>query len=157
MGIARRARRVLKRILLGPWDFPQQCTVGLRDPQSQVTVWLCGLGTRRDVTYSHLMACSLLSSSVSDSMAKRTPWWRVAHDSRSDFTSATENSDCWARLDSDSPPASVSVPNSCACTESDITGITVCQSSEAPALGALSAICAAAPAGPGFRCSHNGA
>jgi len=57
MGIARRARRALKQMILGPWDFPQQCTVGLRDPQSEVTVWLSGLGTPRDVTQSHIMAC----------------------------------------------------------------------------------------------------
>src|SRR5437867_13292061 len=57
MGIAREARTAIKRIILGAWDFPQQCTVGLRDPQSEVTVSLRGVGSPRDVTHSHLMAC----------------------------------------------------------------------------------------------------
>ena len=57
MGINHRARQAVKRILLGPSDFPQQCVVGLTDPQSEITVWLHGLGTPRDVTSNHLMAC----------------------------------------------------------------------------------------------------
>jgi flavin reductase (DIM6/NTAB) family NADH-FMN oxidoreductase RutF len=57
MGIRRNARRALKRIILGPSDFPQQCVVGLNDPQSEITVWLHGLGTPLDVTSNHLMAC----------------------------------------------------------------------------------------------------
>ncbi|HVN77719.1 MAG TPA: flavin reductase [Terriglobia bacterium] len=52
------ARKVLKRILLGPSEFPQQCALGLRDPQSEVSVWLHGLGSPRDVTHSHMMACA---------------------------------------------------------------------------------------------------
>ena len=57
MGTTRQARRALRRLIVGPWDFPQQCTVGLRDPQTEVAVWLRGLGAPRDVTHSHLMAC----------------------------------------------------------------------------------------------------
>ncbi len=57
MGINHRARQAVKRILLGPSDFPQQCMVGLTDPQSEIAVWLHGLGTPRDVTSNHLMAC----------------------------------------------------------------------------------------------------
>jgi flavin reductase (DIM6/NTAB) family NADH-FMN oxidoreductase RutF len=57
MEVFRRVRQVMKRIVLGPWDFPQQCTVGLRDPQSEVAVWLHGSGPPRDVTHNHLMAC----------------------------------------------------------------------------------------------------
>lgn len=48
--------KLLKGIVLGPKDFHQQCAVGMRDPQSEVAVWLHGLGAPRDVTYSHLMA-----------------------------------------------------------------------------------------------------
>ena len=57
MAIRRTARQVLKRIVLGPSNFPQQCVVGLSEPQSEVTVWLEGLGEPRDVTAHHLMAC----------------------------------------------------------------------------------------------------
>lgn len=57
IGINHRVRQAVKRIIFGPSDFPQQCVVGLRDPQSEITVWLHGLGTPRDVTSSHLMAC----------------------------------------------------------------------------------------------------
>lgn len=57
MGINHRARQVAKRIILGPSDFPQQCVVGLTEPQSEIAVWLSGLGASRDVTSSHLMAC----------------------------------------------------------------------------------------------------
>lgn len=50
-------RRSLKRLVFGPSDFPQQYPVGMRDPQSEVGVWLRGLGAARDVTHCHLMAC----------------------------------------------------------------------------------------------------
>lgn len=58
MTIASNARRMLKRIVLGAVDFPQQCPVGMRDPQSEVTVWLHGLGKPCDVTDTHFMACA---------------------------------------------------------------------------------------------------
>jgi flavin reductase (DIM6/NTAB) family NADH-FMN oxidoreductase RutF len=57
MRIAGHARKFLKRLVLGPVDFPQQCVVGLRDPQVDVAVWLHGMGDVCDVTYNHLMAC----------------------------------------------------------------------------------------------------
>jgi flavin reductase (DIM6/NTAB) family NADH-FMN oxidoreductase RutF len=56
--LARQARTALKRAVLGEPDLPQQCTVGMRDPQSEVRVWLHGLGDPRDVTHSHLVACA---------------------------------------------------------------------------------------------------
>jgi flavin reductase (DIM6/NTAB) family NADH-FMN oxidoreductase RutF len=46
----------LKQLVLGP-EYPQQCALGSPDPQRSVVVWLHGLGTPRDVTYNHLMAC----------------------------------------------------------------------------------------------------
>lgn len=57
MRIAVQARTFLKRLVLGPVDFPQQCPVGLRDPQADVAVWLHGMGAVCDVTCDHLMAC----------------------------------------------------------------------------------------------------
>jgi len=56
MKISGQLRRVLKRMLFGPSSFPQQCTIGLRDPQSEVSVWLHGPDISRDVTHRHLMA-----------------------------------------------------------------------------------------------------
>jgi flavin reductase (DIM6/NTAB) family NADH-FMN oxidoreductase RutF len=53
----RRALKTLKRMLLGPIDFPQKIELGLEDPQSEVDVWLHGLGDRLNVTQTHLMAC----------------------------------------------------------------------------------------------------
>jgi hypothetical protein len=51
------AFKALKRLAMGDSIFPQQVTVGMRDPQCEVTVWLHGLGERRDVTNRHVMAC----------------------------------------------------------------------------------------------------
>lgn len=51
------ATNILKRLLLGPVSLPQKVDLGLPDPQSEVKVWLDGLGTRIDVTHRHLMSC----------------------------------------------------------------------------------------------------
>jgi flavin reductase (DIM6/NTAB) family NADH-FMN oxidoreductase RutF len=53
----RKARRLVKRALLGPTDTAQKFHIGLHDPQSEVDVWLHGWGDRIDVTHRHLMAC----------------------------------------------------------------------------------------------------
>lgn len=45
-------------MLLGPMDFPQKIDLGLPDPQSEVDVWLDGLGDRLNVTQTHMMACA---------------------------------------------------------------------------------------------------
>ncbi len=51
------AINILKRLLLGPVSLPQKVDLGLLEPQSEVEVWLDGLGTRIDVTHRHLMSC----------------------------------------------------------------------------------------------------
>jgi flavin reductase (DIM6/NTAB) family NADH-FMN oxidoreductase RutF len=48
----------LKRTLLGKTHQPQQCTVGIPDPQAEVGVWLYGIGAPRDVTFEHSIACA---------------------------------------------------------------------------------------------------
>jgi flavin reductase (DIM6/NTAB) family NADH-FMN oxidoreductase RutF len=48
----------LKRVILGNTDLPQQCTVAMSDPQSEVEVWLHGLGSPLNVTDSHSIACA---------------------------------------------------------------------------------------------------
>ena len=54
----RLARKALRRILLGNTDVPQQCSVAMSDPQSEVEVWLHGLGSAVNVTDSHVIACA---------------------------------------------------------------------------------------------------
>jgi len=55
--ILHQPQTALKKLILGPWDLHHQCTLGLEDPQSDVTVLLDGPGLRRDVTHNHSMAC----------------------------------------------------------------------------------------------------
>lgn len=52
------ARRLLKRALLGSTEIVQKFHMSLRDPQSEVDVWLHGWGDLIDVTHGHLMACA---------------------------------------------------------------------------------------------------
>ena len=42
----------------GDTDLPQQCTAALQDPQTEVRVWLHGLGMPRDITERHTVACA---------------------------------------------------------------------------------------------------
>lgn len=52
------ALAVSKAFLFGSASLRQQCPIGLRDPQSEISVWLHGLGTPRDVTNHHVMAAA---------------------------------------------------------------------------------------------------
>lgn len=54
----KQARKTLRRVVLGDTDLPQQCTVAMRDPQSEVEVWLHGLGAGLNVTDKHAIACA---------------------------------------------------------------------------------------------------
>jgi flavin reductase (DIM6/NTAB) family NADH-FMN oxidoreductase RutF len=58
----RLARKTLRRILLGNTDLPQQCSVAMSDPQSEVEVWLHGLGPPLNVTDRHVIACAAPST-----------------------------------------------------------------------------------------------
>src|SRR4051812_9250703 len=51
-------QRKVRSMILGDSDLPQQCAVGLRDPQTEVRVELHGLGEPRDVTARHMIACA---------------------------------------------------------------------------------------------------
>lgn len=53
----RAARRLLKDALLGPAGAIQKCHLALRNPQTEVLVWLDGWGDRLNVTGCHFMAC----------------------------------------------------------------------------------------------------
>lgn len=56
MRALKQARRRLRQIVLGP-DNLMQYVVGMRDPQNEIGVWLCGAREPRDVTSRHMMAC----------------------------------------------------------------------------------------------------
>jgi flavin reductase (DIM6/NTAB) family NADH-FMN oxidoreductase RutF len=53
----RRARSALRKFVFGP-SIPQFCTVGMKYPQSEVRVWLRGLGTPLDVTDSNVIVAA---------------------------------------------------------------------------------------------------
>jgi flavin reductase (DIM6/NTAB) family NADH-FMN oxidoreductase RutF len=48
----------LRSVLLGPTDLPLACDLGLPHPQREIEVSLEGLGTPRDVTQLHSIACA---------------------------------------------------------------------------------------------------
>jgi flavin reductase (DIM6/NTAB) family NADH-FMN oxidoreductase RutF len=58
VGIKHNVGLALKRTLLGKTNQPQQCTVGIHDPQTEVSVWLDNIDTPRDVTFEHSIACA---------------------------------------------------------------------------------------------------
>lgn len=51
--------KAAKRIVLGRADVPQECTVGMPDPQQEIRIWLEGQGDPLDVTFNHVIACAL--------------------------------------------------------------------------------------------------
>ena len=58
MSIFRRCRKVIQRIVFGHTLLPQAFTIGLAEPQAEITVWLHGMGLPLDVTRRHSMACT---------------------------------------------------------------------------------------------------
>jgi flavin reductase (DIM6/NTAB) family NADH-FMN oxidoreductase RutF len=58
MTIVRRSRRVIQKIVFGDTFAPQEFFLGLADPQTEITVWLHGMGDPLDVTLRHSMACA---------------------------------------------------------------------------------------------------
>src|ERR1700761_5869520 len=58
MSIIHKIRLVIKRIAFGNTLLPQEFTLGLEDPQTEITVWLHGVGAPRDVTRRHSMVCA---------------------------------------------------------------------------------------------------
>jgi flavin reductase (DIM6/NTAB) family NADH-FMN oxidoreductase RutF len=86
----RRARSALRQFVFGP-PIPQFCTVGLKYPQSEVRVWLHGLGEPMDVTDSNVIAAArpfvvgIGLEHVPDGVAtKRAPLCLVFSDRRGD-------------------------------------------------------------------------
>jgi flavin reductase (DIM6/NTAB) family NADH-FMN oxidoreductase RutF len=50
-------RAFLKWLAFGSWSYPQFCDIGLYDPQTEVRVWLHGVGAPRDVTHESVLVC----------------------------------------------------------------------------------------------------
>jgi flavin reductase (DIM6/NTAB) family NADH-FMN oxidoreductase RutF len=59
MSLFHTAAGAFKRLMLGRHDIPQQCVLGLRDPQEEIAVELHGLGVPRDVTHQHTLASAV--------------------------------------------------------------------------------------------------
>jgi len=58
MSIVRRGRKAIEKIMFGDTFLPQEFFLGLADPQTEIAVWLHGLGSPLDVTHRHSMACA---------------------------------------------------------------------------------------------------
>jgi len=56
MASMQKVRTLLKRMLLGPVNYPQTIRLGLYDPQAKVDVWLHGLDLPIEVTQRHMLA-----------------------------------------------------------------------------------------------------
>jgi flavin reductase (DIM6/NTAB) family NADH-FMN oxidoreductase RutF len=59
MTVLRRTKRAIKKLLLGETTAPERFFVGMAEPQTEVTVWLQGMGKPLDVTLRHSMACAV--------------------------------------------------------------------------------------------------
>ena len=51
-------RKTVNRLVFGNSLLPQEFTIGLSDPQTEVSVWLHGMGAPRDITQRHSTASS---------------------------------------------------------------------------------------------------
>src|SRR5258708_2668982 len=58
MSMVRLCRKAIRRIVFGHTLLPQEFFLGLADPQTEITVWLYGMGMPLDVTTRHSMACA---------------------------------------------------------------------------------------------------
>jgi hypothetical protein len=82
MSIIGQLSRSLKKIVYGDTSIPQEFTIGLRQPQGEIAVFLHGFGAPIDVTERHTMACCapfLIGVSVDGAR-------RVAAPDRNDFS-----------------------------------------------------------------------
>ena len=76
-----RVALAVKRIVLGKLNQPQQCNIGIPDPQPEIRVWLHGIGAPRDVTFAHSIACAspfTICIGGGASPCDRTPGKRLA-------------------------------------------------------------------------------
>jgi hypothetical protein len=57
MSVARKGIALAKKLFFGNTLIPHEFTVALPDPQSEIAVWLCGMGAIREVTNRYTTAC----------------------------------------------------------------------------------------------------
>jgi hypothetical protein len=58
MSILKQCHKVFQRVVFGDTLLPQAFTIGLAEPQTEITVWLHGMDIPLDVTRRHSMACT---------------------------------------------------------------------------------------------------
>lgn len=58
MSIVWRGRKAIQTLIFGDTFVPQEFFLGLEHPQTEITVWLHGMGIPLDVTCRHSMACA---------------------------------------------------------------------------------------------------
>lgn len=56
MDVIKQFRTGIKRVIFGSANIPHFCNVGLRDPQAEIRICLCGWGPPQDVTYRNVIA-----------------------------------------------------------------------------------------------------
>jgi flavin reductase (DIM6/NTAB) family NADH-FMN oxidoreductase RutF len=58
MALMKMGQNTLKKMVFGETLLPQEFTIGLKAPQTEIAVWLRGMGPDRDVTHRQSTACS---------------------------------------------------------------------------------------------------
>jgi len=58
MSIVKQSLNAVKTLVLGETLLPEEFTIGLAEPQTEISVWLHGLEAPVDVTHRHCTACS---------------------------------------------------------------------------------------------------
>src|SRR5215813_10898321 len=58
MSTMKHLRKTVTQLVFGNSLLPQEFTIGLSDPQTEVSVWLHGMGAPRDITQRHSTASS---------------------------------------------------------------------------------------------------
>jgi hypothetical protein len=58
MSIIKHSLNAVKTLVLGETLLPEEFTIGLAEPQTEISVWLHGLEAPLDVTHRHCTACS---------------------------------------------------------------------------------------------------
>ena len=58
MSILHKTRSALKHLIFGDAALPEEFTIGLADPQTEISLWLHGMGAPIDVTSRYSTACS---------------------------------------------------------------------------------------------------
>jgi flavin reductase (DIM6/NTAB) family NADH-FMN oxidoreductase RutF len=58
MSILRRGGSAIKKLVFADTQLPQEFTIGMQEPQTEIAVWLHGFGEPIDVSRRHATACS---------------------------------------------------------------------------------------------------